>query len=73
MGGHKASDILSNVIMVCSVYNGLMESDSKVAEQARIDGHKLSKYLDPRFEPVFDYYTRLWYYLDNQGNKIVKG
>ena len=70
MGGHKSSDNLANVILICSLYNGLMESDSKVAEEARINGHKLSKFLSPN-QPCFDNWDGNWYFLDEKGNKAV--
>lgn len=68
MGSFKALDTLQNVIMVCAVYNGLMESDADVANQARDNGHKLSKFASPT-APVFDMALRKWYYLDEKGNK----
>ena len=69
MGGLKVADNLQNVILVCSEYNGLMESDANVANQARDLGHKLSKFLAPS-EPVFDNFSKRWYYLDTKGGKV---
>lgn len=69
MGGSKIADNLQNVILVCSEYNGLMESDASVANQARDLGHKLSKFLSPS-EPVFDNFSKRWYYLDTKGGKV---
>lgn len=69
MGGSKIADNLQNVILVCSEYNGLMESDANVANQARDLGHKLSKFLAPS-EPVFDNFSKRWYYLDTKGGKV---
>jgi hypothetical protein len=68
MGGSKVLDTLQNVILVCAQYNGLMESDANVANQARDNGHKLSKFLAPS-EPCFDLAWRKWYYLDTKGEK----
>ena len=68
MGGSKVADNLQNVILVCAEYNGLMESDSAVANEARDLGHKLSKFLSPS-EPCFDNYAKRWYYLDTKGEK----
>lgn len=70
MGSYKALDTLQNVIMVCSQYNGLMESDADVANQARDNGHKLSKFASPS-APVFDNVLRKWFYLDEKGDKTV--
>lgn len=68
-GGSKVLDNLQNVILVCSLYNGLMESDASVAEEARELGHKLSKFMSPT-QPVFDKTLRKWYYLDEKGGKV---
>ena len=68
-GGYKALDNLQNIILVCALYNGLMESDAKVAAEARRLGHKISKFSDPA-ELVFDNITQLWYQLDADGGKL---
>ena len=68
MGSSKVLDTLQNVILVCSEYNGLMESDADVANDARDKGHKLSKYISPS-TPVFDNYLKKWFALDAKGNK----
>lgn len=70
MGGSKIADNFQNVILVCSQYNGLMESDSVIANQARDLGHKLSKYIAPS-EPVYDETVRKWYFLDTKGGKTI--
>jgi hypothetical protein len=67
-GAGKVLDTLQNVIMVCSRYNGDMESDAVVANQARDLGHKLSKFSAP-LAPLFDNYQKKWFYLDEKGNK----
>jgi hypothetical protein len=69
MGSSKVLDTLQNVIMVCSRYNGDMESDAAVANQARDLGHKLSKFLSPS-AAVFDNYQKKWFALDEKGNKF---
>jgi hypothetical protein len=68
MGGSKSLDTLQNIIMVCADFNGRMESDAAVAVWARDLGLKLSKFANPG-EPVFDNYAKLWFTLDEQGNK----
>ncbi len=67
-GGSKALDGLDNLILVCAVYNGQMESDAEVARQARIDGHKLSRYENTD-QPLFDCLQGIWYQLDAVGGK----
>ena len=69
MGGSKVLDNLQNVILVCAEYNGLMESDAAVANEARDLGHKLSKFISPA-EPVFDKPLIRWFYLDSNGGKV---
>ena len=68
MGSYKALDILQNVILVCADYNGLMESNAEVAEEARQLGHKISKFATPN-QPVFDKSEGVWYLLDMVGGK----
>jgi hypothetical protein len=67
-GGSKLLDRLDNLMLICSYYNGAMESMSVVAEQARTHGHKLSSWDD--FDtPVFDACDGQWYELDMNGGK----
>lgn len=68
MGGSKALDNLQNVILICSAYNGEMESNADTAALARDLGHKLSKFMSPS-APVFDKFSYRWYFLDDKGNK----
>jgi hypothetical protein len=68
MGGSKVADNFQNVILVCAEYNGAMESDAGVANQARDLGHKLSKFLASS-EPVFDNYAKRWYFLDTKAEQ----
>lgn len=67
-GGAPSLDVLQNVILVCAQYNGLMESDAKVAEEARRLGHKISKFQTSNL-PVFDKPLGKWYFLDMTGGK----
>jgi hypothetical protein len=69
-GGSKALDNLQNIILVCAIYNGLMESNSEVAKTARLLGHKISKFSSPS-ELVFDNISQCWYQLDTTGGKQV--
>jgi hypothetical protein len=72
MGGSKNRDRLDNLILVCALYNGLMESDSGVASQARVDGHKLQSW-QPYETTVVDRADGLMYWLDPLGGKHVTG
>ncbi len=55
-------------MMVCSFYNGAMESDAAVAAKAREQGHKLSQWQGFD-EAVFDNYSQSWYRLLDTGQK----
>lgn len=70
MGGSKVLDRADNLILVCSLWNGLMESDSQSASTARDWGHKLNSW-DGFDMPVLDYPTQTWWLLDQQGNRAV--
>jgi len=69
MGGSKSLDNYQNVILVCADYNGLMESNAIIANEARDYGHKLSKFITEG-RPVFDKPLRTWFYLDSEGGKV---
>ena len=69
-GGSKLLDRLDNLLMICAYYNGAMESNPVVAENARNFGHKLSSWQD--FDaPVFDECAGEWYLLDIKGGKTL--
>lgn len=72
MGGAKsASSLLNdprNIILVCSRYNGLMESDATIAGEAREFNHKVRS-LGQLSEPVYDASTGVYYLLDEEGRK----
>lgn len=66
MGGSKARDVPSNVIVICSVMNTAMESDAKIASLARDYGWKLRSHEEPLTTPVFYQTSGLWVLLNNQ-------
>ena len=59
-----------NVIMVCSRYNGDMESRPETASRARQYGHKLSRF-DTFEKPLYDQVTSQWISLDAKGGKVA--
>jgi hypothetical protein len=72
MGGSKSKELkgYENLILVCAIYNGQMESDSKVAQWARDHGHKLSSW-DNVTTALYDATDGQWYALDAKGNKKI--
>lgn len=65
MGGSKALDRPANIIVLCSVINGLLESDPEWAELGREYGWKLSRAQVPEESPVFYITQGAWRILDN--------
>jgi len=61
MGGSKARDEASNVIVMCSKINGLMESDPIVAQMAREFGWKLESWQIPATVPVYNAVSNKWF------------
>jgi len=62
-GGSKKSEVASNVVILCSLFNGLIESDAKAAGMAKRFGWKISRYDNPREMPVYDTVAGEWYFL----------
>lgn len=69
MGGSPSRDTLANVILVCSRYNGFMESSSFWAARAREKGHKLASWQKPELVPVFSEPDQEWFLLDDKGGR----
>jgi hypothetical protein len=67
MGGSKLLDTLDNLMLICPLYNGAMESDPPVAAQARDWNHKLPIWEKENL-PVFDR-AGGWWYLQPDGTK----
>lgn len=71
MGGSKERNVPSNVVVLCSALNGLIESSSDYAEVAKANGWKLLTSDDPEKSPYYDLKTGRWYLLDNFYSRIV--
>ena len=71
MGGSRVLDRPANVLVMCSRMNGLIESDPKQAEVARLYGWKLSRWQEPENEPFYDLATGAWYLIDNIYNRTI--
>lgn len=64
MGGSKKQSP-ANIIVLCALYNGLIESDAKAAGMALRFGYKLSRYDNPFDKPVYDAVDNTWYFLND--------
>lgn len=69
MGGSKARDVPSNIIVICSKFNGSMEANHYDSATGRVNGWKLSAWHDPKSEPVFDAVKGEWFLLDDNFNR----
>ena len=71
MGGSRRLDKPSNLVVLCSVVNGLIESQAQWQALAREWGWKLQRWQKPEEQPVFDSMAGRWYYLDNSWGKTT--
>lgn len=69
MGGSKMRHTPSNIVVLCSRMNGLIEHASDAAATAKAYGWKLASWQNPLTEPVFDAVTGSWYLLDDSYNR----
>lgn len=69
LGGSKILDRFDNLIRVCATLNYAMESDAKVASEARDMGWKLGQW-DGFEMPYFDKPANKWYLLTQDGRRI---
>lgn len=53
MGGSKLRDVPSNIVAICALLNGEMESNPHAATAARANGWKLESWQDPATTPVW--------------------
>lgn len=64
-GGSKSAEVASNVVILCSLFNGLIESDAKAAGMAKRFGWKISRYDNPKEMPVYDVVVGEWFFLND--------
>lgn len=69
MGGSKLRDNPANILLVCALLNGLMESDPDIAEVARSNGWKLRNWQVPETTPYYDSMRHEWFTLTNDFGK----
>lgn len=72
MGGSKARDVPSNIIVLCSQMNNAIEADVEHMVTAKFYGWKLATWQDPLRTPVFDTQKNQWFVLDDKmGRKVI--
>lgn len=68
-GGSNSAERASNYVVLCSYFNGLIESDAKAAGIAKRFGYKISRYDNTREMPVYDTVTGQWWLLNDDFTK----
>ena len=71
MGGSKKRDGTANLVILCSQFNGLIESNAQAAAMAKRYGWKLESWQDPLEIPVTDLCSGVAYLLDNDYGRTV--
>lgn len=73
MGGSKLRDVPSNIVSMCALINGLMESDAYTAELARTYGWKVSASDNSQLVPIWYPAHGRWYLLEDDFGIIEVG
>jgi hypothetical protein len=60
MGGSKLRDTAANIVVMCSSFNGLMESDEAHANMGRLYGWKLRPWETASEVPLWHQPTNTW-------------
>lgn len=71
MGGSKERDRSANLVVICSLLNGLIESSYSAATIAHRYGWKLRSWEDPELVPVYDRVNGNWYLLDDEFQRVA--
>lgn len=71
MGGSKLRDVPSNIIVLCSGYNYLIEADEQAARQAVAYGWKVVGMDSPLMVPVYDRGAQGWFLLDDNYRRVA--
>jgi hypothetical protein len=72
MGGSKLLNTPSNIIVLCSYANGLIESNAFWADRARQFGWKLPSWAIASENAVFDVVSQTWFLLDDSFNRVER-
>lgn len=72
MGGSKERDVPSNIVVLCSILNGQLESDAFWARKARDWGWKLGPGDDPKRVPIWHMVEGAYFWLDDDyGRSLI--
>lgn len=71
MGSVKSRNADANILVMCSAFNGLVESNSDAAALALKNGWKLQSWDNPEFVPFWDVVFQQWFILGNDGSRSV--
>ena len=71
MGGSLVREKPSNILTLCSRFNGEIEADAAKAELARDMGWKLRPDQLPEAKAAYDKVTQRWYYLNDSWERTV--
>ena len=71
MGGSPERNRASNLVLICSRLNGLIESNYSAATIAHRYGWKLRSWEDPELVPVYDRMNGNWYLLDDDFRRVA--
>jgi hypothetical protein len=71
MGSVKSRNADANIIVMCSAFNGLIESDAAAQAEAIRFGWKLQSWDNPELVPIWDVVFQQWFSLSNDGSRVV--
>jgi hypothetical protein len=69
-GGSKRRENPANIIIICSVFNSMMESDADAAAWARQCGYKLNSWQDPEKVAVYNQPMNRWFRLGDDWSVV---
>lgn len=73
MGGSKTRNRIANALLICSVGNGLLESDADFAALARRNGWLLRSDFEIETVPVWVPWLQRSVFLDDTGHYLSEG
>lgn len=68
-GSKERENDITNLLLICAYWNGIIESQAVHAYTARMYGQKLRSW-EQTDKAVYDAYENRWYRLTPEGNKV---